>query len=396
MSGVLGPKHPGVRLSYGTAGFRAKAELLDSTFFRMGALATLRSRARNGLAVGLMVTASHNPEPDNGIKLIDPDGGMLDMSWEAHASTLADAADGAFAEKLTDLATALGVSTESGACRVLVARDTRAHSERLAQLALSGVAQLGGASEECGVLTTPQLHHIVRHANGPAAAGPHVGPSTWASESGYYEMLSSAFTSLVPPSLASGRGVLWVDAACGVGSLALARLQESMGDALTLKIANQVGDGELNAGCGAEFVQKGRLPPRGQTSPIGHSPGSQGDSRACSLDGDADRIVYHYWRTQQSDEGAIRVGEKRSSSDAAGENQRSSEWRLLDGDKLAALFASFLTEEVAALGLSGTLSMAVVQTAYANGASGRYIRSLGVPLRLAKTGVKHVHHVAIE
>jgi len=37
-----------------------------------------------------------------------------------------------------------------------------------------------------------------------------------------------------------------------------------------------------------------------------------------------------------------------------------------------------------------------VQTAYANGASGRYIRSLGVPLRLAKTGVKHVHHVAIE
>ena len=58
----------------GTAGFRAKAELLDSTFFRMGALAALRSRSRGGLAVGLMVTASHNPEPDNGIKLIDADG----------------------------------------------------------------------------------------------------------------------------------------------------------------------------------------------------------------------------------------------------------------------------------------------------------------------------------
>ena len=40
--------------------------------------------------------------------------------------------------------------------------------------------------------------------------------------------------------------------------------------------------------------------------------------------------------------------------------------------------------------------MAVVQTAYANGSSGRYIRSLGLPTMLAKTGVKYVHHVAIQ
>ena len=70
----LGPLGPNVPLAYGTAGFRARAELLDSTFFRMGALAALRSRLRGGLAVGLMVTASHNPEPDNGIKLIDTEG----------------------------------------------------------------------------------------------------------------------------------------------------------------------------------------------------------------------------------------------------------------------------------------------------------------------------------
>jgi phosphoacetylglucosamine mutase len=89
---VVGPCGPGVTLAYGTAGFRAKAELLDSTFFRMGALAALRSRCRGGLAVGLMVTASHNPEPDNGIKLIDPDGVRAAASRARHRSFFAQRA----------------------------------------------------------------------------------------------------------------------------------------------------------------------------------------------------------------------------------------------------------------------------------------------------------------
>lgn len=70
-----------VKLSYGTAGFRAKAKLLDAVFLRMGMLAALRS-AQTKAVIGVCVTASHNPIEDNGVKMIDPDGGMLARAWE--------------------------------------------------------------------------------------------------------------------------------------------------------------------------------------------------------------------------------------------------------------------------------------------------------------------------
>lgn len=38
--------------------------------------------------VGAMITASHNPECDNGVKLIDPHGEMLEQSWEVYANNL--------------------------------------------------------------------------------------------------------------------------------------------------------------------------------------------------------------------------------------------------------------------------------------------------------------------
>ena len=58
--------------------------------FRMGMLAVLRSQYKSGQAIGAMITASHNPGPDNGVKLVDPAGEMLEAEWEAVATSLAN------------------------------------------------------------------------------------------------------------------------------------------------------------------------------------------------------------------------------------------------------------------------------------------------------------------
>ena len=78
---------------YGTAGFRYNHKLLPPIMIRMGIVASLRSSSLNGEGVGIMITASHNPENDNGVKLSDSNGGMMHPKWELMATKIANATE---------------------------------------------------------------------------------------------------------------------------------------------------------------------------------------------------------------------------------------------------------------------------------------------------------------
>jgi phosphoacetylglucosamine mutase len=339
-----------------------KANLLDSVVFRVGLLAALRSQKLNGKTIGVMITASHNVPEDNGVKLVDPMGEMLEASWEAHATSLANAQnDHELIARYEHLISSLKINASTPA-HVILAKDTRESGPALVTALTDALTSVGAKYDDYGILTTPQLHYLVRCLN--TQHPPHSEPYGVPTEEGYYKKIGGAYAKLL-----QGKprpGPITVDCANGVGAPKLRALAEYIGKdtgILDVKIVNDLVDqpSKLNYQCGADFVKtQQRPPPASQASPL---------ARCASLDGDADRLVYYF-----------------SDSDGT--------FRLLDGDKIATLVASFITDLVKSAGISD-LKVGVVQTAYANGSSTAYItKTLGLPVICTPTGVKHLHHAA--
>ncbi|XP_063834561.1 phosphoacetylglucosamine mutase [Ostrinia nubilalis] len=350
------PKTSDVFIQYGTAGFRTKANLLEHVVYRMGLLAVIRSRVKNGRTIGMMITASHNLEPDNGVKLIDPDGEMLEQSWEEIATRLANVSDNDLESTTGEVIKQVGADMSLKAS-VFIGMDTRYTSPRLAAAAANGVIALKGTPKEFGIVTTPILHFCVKCRNDNTYGTP--------TEEGYYEKIVGAFKNIRQklPVFGEYNTTLYVDGANGVGGKKLNIIRKSLDGELDLNLYNLGGNGgKLNLNCGADFVKVSQKPPVG----VEHAP----FQRVASLDGDGDRIVYYYLDDKDK-------------------------MNLLDGDRIATLLASYITELLKASEATD-LKLGLVQTAYANGASTKYItEELKVPVTCVKTGVKHLHHAAL-
>ncbi|TKY70737.1 Phosphoacetylglucosamine mutase [Spatholobus suberectus] len=360
----------GVKLSYGTAGFRADASLLPSTVCRVGILAALRSLKTRSVT-GLMITASHNEVSDNGVKIADPNGGMLSQHWEPFADALADAPSPQhLLQLINEFVEKEGISMDGvRQVEVLLGRDTRPSGDALLEAAKQGVTSIVGAvATDMGILTTPQLHWIVRARN----------KGMKASEQDYFEQLSSSFwclMDLIPTEKRKFDGMddkVVVDGANGVGGVKLKELGKLL-NALVIEVRNSGEDGGvLNDGVGADYVQKEKVVPHGFGS-------KDAGIRCASLDGDADRLVYFIVPPESN--GRI---------------------DLVDGDKILSLFALFIREQLSFLNEKEDVKnchqarLGVVQTAYANGASTNYLKRLGLEVNFTPTGVKYLHEKAAE
>ena len=391
---------------YGTAGFRFKVECMDGILLRVGIVsAILLSQQPDGEDMGLMVTASHNDESYNGVKLSNPDGSMISpdqekllvqwvnernlQQWKEYLST-------------TIMTNTTTTTTSSTNAVFHVGRDTRSHSERLTDLAIQGANAMGATVQNHGILTTPMLHSIVLHSNPKYLLGSSIEPSP--SRLGYIQAMTESYLQLVQaivpsPSKDEDKSnndddnnnnnnnktpPLYVDCACGVGydavqqvvqTILLMKEEEEMTAATRVIIPqNKPGDGPLNITCGSEHVQKQLKPPTWYSNEANKQ---MERNYCCSLDGDADRIVFF---------------------SSAKDHELTT---LLDGDKIAVLIAHFIKKELnqlyAANNTLPKITMGVVQTAYANGASTLYLQeTLKVPVVVTKTGVKHLHHAAME
>lgn len=263
---------------------------------------------------------------------------------------------------------------------MVFARDTRPSGAALVAALVDGVKAAGGDYKDFGFFTTPQLHYVTRCLN--TRDTPHdYGTPT---EEGYIEKLSSGFKLAMQHRRSDSTGSIVVDCANGVGGPKLREVVKRISSAaeggLDIKIVNDdVSKPDLlnehvsifrtrslplltPDQCGADFVKVGQRPPTGYKA--------DPNNRFASFDGDADRLMYYF-------------------------NDGDGRFHLLDGDRIATLAASFLGDLARQSGLADQLKVAVVQTAYANGASTDYVKkTLNLPWVCTATGVKNLHHAA--
>ena len=242
-----------MQLTYGTAGFRYPAQIILGIAYNIGQSCAVLSHQQQK-PIGIMITASHNPYTDNGVKLMYYDGSMLSPDDEMF-----------MVESVQHKITYKSLMRKS---TIIIGMDTRETSEEIKQLIIRGIHAVDQEPTivDLGLVTTPELHHETYR---------HSYPRTPPYLSAYFSQISD----LEYPHVV-------VDCANGVGALRMRDIvdKHDLQNNIILHHTDITQSNLLNHKCGSDFVV------------------SQGDSTFCmmdhvlhaSLDGDADRIVCYY------------------------------------------------------------------------------------------------------
>ena len=362
------------KFAYGTAGFRTNADALDRVWFRVGVVvAAIASEISTS---GVVITASHNPGEDNGVKICNKDGSMIDRVWEDILTQLINSQS--FFHDFNEVLEARGIR-RNDAARVLVACDTRVSSKRLIDTLKTGISVMGVKCKDFGFLTTPQLHFLVWYSFKNLLTPEEIDCLTEEVYYTYYSKNTKEYLKLIhrESPLENYQGYFILDTSNGIGGKKAKKLElivNSTSYGSTPVIINDGSDGvsRLNDECGAEYVHKER-----KFSKYTEEIKIDDQTKWVTFDGDADRIVYFY---KNSDSNSICV---------------------VDGDKIAILLGDYiksLIDDISKDGvkLADIITFGVVQTGYANSAASNYLSSKGVTVAKSLTGVKNMHHKALK
>lgn len=331
--------NPGTVHRYGTAGFRYHSSIIEQIAPLIGEFIATEAGHFDELAgkhIGVMITASHNPINDNGVKIIGPDGTSIGHEFEKQVEAFVNGT----APKRASTAASRSVN-------LIIGTDTRPSSEPLKRLI---VKAFKGKVIDHGMTTTPQLHYMTKAVNeGQRGA------------MDYVEYYKKVFVDLVMPAMPLSTQIV-VDCANGVGFGTLLKI---VGNDSNITFVNNDQPLFLNSECGADYIKTKKAPPRGVTA------GSKPGAIYASLDGDADRLVMFDFAQDQL--------------------------RMFDGDRIAALLTLWVKKLMAEAGpVVKDLTVGVVQTAYANGASTAFIeKHVSNKVVFTPTGVKYSHHAAL-
>lgn len=308
--------------NYGTAGFRFNSqEIINiSQKIAFGCVEILTQKSKHNNFLAIMITASHNLECDNGVKIVDHDGNMLDTDDEKILENIVNSDTTQLEQDL---------HTNNLNCKILFGRDTRKSGKDIMNELQEGFKKTSNATFiDAGEVSTPLLHFLAFNN----------GNLDYAQE--YLDNIDNIQLKFQP----------FVDCAGGVG----ARVLQNLGHK-DLKVGNFPENTILNVDCGSEHILQTNTPPVKWKIENGEY--------GCSLDGDADRLVF--WH-----------------------KNKNGEFHVFDGDNQLVLWALFLKRQFQ--------DVAVISTPYCNGATMEFLKSKGINIILTPTGIKNLANKAKE
>ncbi|AFM97676.1 phosphoacetylglucosamine mutase [Encephalitozoon hellem ATCC 50504] len=343
-------KKPSKPAYYGTAGYRSKTSDLNNILCRASLIAYLRSTTFAGKIVGVMITASHNPIEYNGIKIIDHNGDMLDEVWEEYSDKVVNCDDDKLPREMKKILRSCSNQSELGegvTAHVVLGRDTRDSGKDLCDNIKSVLSKLNCVVDDYGVVTTPELHFLVRRCN---MENRIVGKEE------YIKNITRNFSKLL--SITKGNLKMMIDTANGVAGMKIKKIDEVLEGRLNYEILNSP-TGVLNLDCGADFVKTKKRAPKLEVFESGRF-SCPPNGICASFDGDVDRLIFF-------------TGSK--------------DIEIFDGDSQAVFLGLYINSLLEKIG--SKLSVGVVLSYYSNNAAVDALPSSSFKVVMAQTGVKN-------